>query len=31
MSMSFELSYAQANELFAKLSAEYDIYAPKRF
>ena len=29
--MSFELSYAQANEVFAKLSAEYDIYAPKRF
>ena len=26
--MSFELSYAQANEVFAKLRAEYDIYAP---
>lgn len=29
--MSFQMSYSQANELFAKLSAEYDIYAPKRF
>lgn len=29
--MSFQLSFAEVNELFAKLSAEYDIYAPKRF
>ncbi len=29
--MSFQLSFAQANEIFAKLGAEYEIYAPKRF
>lgn len=29
--MGYRLSYAQADELFRKLSAEYEIYAPKLF
>lgn len=29
--MGYRLSYPEADELFRKLSAEYEIYAPKLF